>query len=132
MTRKVVPDPDGWSYTARMKRADEDERPICPTCKEMAISGVGVATFEGGGATSASTWECPRGHGIIPVYHCFVCSRVIKQDEEGLIRTEGMLKSGTKAWEWGPVPVHDDCRLNLKTPLDDQDGYMSAWQLMKP
>ena len=33
---------------------------------------------------------------------------------------------------WGPQTVHEDCRLRLTTPHDDQlgDGYIRTWQKM--
>jgi len=51
-----------------------------------------------------------------------------------MIRLEGVTHtSAPKAWVWGPVPVHEDCRLRLKTPYDDRvgiDGYIRTWQKM--
>jgi hypothetical protein len=66
-------------------------------------------------------------------YVCEVCKKPITPDARGKIRLEGVThKSAPKAWVWGPVAVHDECRLNLCTPYDDQigAGYTSIWQMM--
>jgi hypothetical protein len=65
---------------------------------------------------------------------CHVCSEHIEPDDRGHIRLEGITKQPKgMAWVWGPVPVHEPCRLKLRTPYDDQvgDGYCSTWQKMK-
>lgn len=67
-------------------------------------------------------------------YRCEVCSERILPDDEGKIRVEGVTRaSAPKAWVWGPVPCHDECRTLLRTPFDDQIGdgdYISTWQKM--
>jgi hypothetical protein len=42
-----------------------------------------------------------------------------------MISREGVTKQPRgQNWVWGPEPIHEECRLNLKTPFDDQDGYI--------
>jgi hypothetical protein len=63
-------------------------------------------------------------------YVCEVCERAVSPDDHGKIRLEGVThERAPKAWVWGPVPVHDECRLDLQTPYDDQigAGYISTW-----
>ncbi len=60
-------------------------------------------------------------------YVCAVCDERIEPDDSKVL--EGVTRqSAPKAWVWGPVPVHEDCRLRLQTPYDDQvgteDGYI--------
>jgi hypothetical protein len=67
-------------------------------------------------------------------YMCEVCKKLVLPDARGKIRLEGVTQIGTpKAWVWGPVPVHEECRLHPHTPYDDQigDGYISTWEMMK-
>jgi hypothetical protein len=67
-------------------------------------------------------------------YVCEVCGERIQPDHQGKIRLEGVTHANArKAWLWGPVPVHEDCRLRLRTPYDDQvgvEGYIRTWQKM--
>jgi hypothetical protein len=66
-------------------------------------------------------------------YVCEVCKRPIIPDARGKIRLEGVThRSAPKAWVWGPVAVHEDCRLNLHSPYKDEIGgdYVSTWQMM--
>ena len=65
---------------------------------------------------------------------CEVCKQPINPDARGKIRVEGVTHvSAPKAWVWGPVTVHEECRLHLHTPYEDQigDGYISTWEMMK-
>jgi hypothetical protein len=67
-------------------------------------------------------------------YVCEVCGGRIEPDARGKIRLEGVThESAPKAWVWGPVLVHEHCRLRLQTPYDDRvgiDGYIRTWQKM--
>jgi hypothetical protein len=67
-------------------------------------------------------------------YVCEVCGERIQPDHQGKIRLEGVTHANArKAWLWGPAPVHEDCRLRLRTPYDDQvgvEGYIRTWQKM--
>lgn len=65
-------------------------------------------------------------------YTCHVCTRAVEPDPEGKVRLEGVTPDDSKAWVWGPVPVHEDCRLRFKTPFDDRlgAGYTATWQRM--
>ena len=68
-------------------------------------------------------------------YQCQVCGDVVSPDQEGKIRFEGVTEAPKgKAWVWGPVVVHDGCRLQLVTPFDDRigDGYVATWQRLVP
>ncbi|MEN3538832.1 hypothetical protein AAH991_27230 [Microbispora sp. ZYX-F-249] len=67
-------------------------------------------------------------------YVCEVCKERIEPDGRGKVRVEGVTHSSApKAWVWGPVPCHRDCRPDLRTPYDDQVGfgeYQLTWQDM--
>jgi len=57
------------------------------------------------------------------IFNCEVCGNPIEPNAVGRIRLEGVTHdSAPKAWVWGPVAVHEDCRVLLKTPYDDQLG----------
>lgn len=61
---------------------------------------------------------------------CYVCNQPIEPDGRGRIRIEGITPLGDRrAWGWGPVPVHEPCRLDLVTPLDDRIGVdmVATW-----
>ena len=68
----------------------------------------------------------------IRAYTCHVCSQTVHPDDEGTVRLEGITPDDSKVWVWGPVPVHEDCRLDLTTPYDDRvgNGYTATWQRM--
>lgn len=62
---------------------------------------------------------------------CHVCGRVIVADPDGRIRYEGVTDTKTRMWIWGPVPVHDPCRLYVKTPFDTSIGngkHLPTWE----
>lgn len=63
-----------------------------------------------------------------------VCSESIQPDSRGKVRLEGVTHSSApKAWIWGPVPYHDECRTKLQTPYDDLVGrgeHILTWQKM--
>jgi hypothetical protein len=66
---------------------------------------------------------------------CHVYGEQVAPGDDGKIRLEGIPHIDTpKAWVWGPVVIHDNCRLRLKTPFDDQLGeaYMALWERMMP
>jgi hypothetical protein len=68
-------------------------------------------------------------------YVCAVCDERIEPDDSDEVRLEGVThQSAPKAWVWGPVTVHEDCRLRLQTPYDDrvgtEGGYILTWQKM--
>lgn len=65
---------------------------------------------------------------------CHVCGQRVQPDADGRIRVEGVTENPKgKAWVWGPVVVHDPCRLKLRTPYDDEIGgrYRSTWEWIK-
>ncbi len=68
-------------------------------------------------------------------YTCEVCKKAISPDAHGKIRLEGVTHVGApKAWVWGPVAAHEECRVHLRTPIEDEIGadwvYISTWQMM--
>lgn len=66
---------------------------------------------------------------------CHVCGEQVAPGDDGKVRLEGISHIDTpKAWVWGPVIVHDDCRLHLETPHDDKIGldYMALSERMTP
>jgi hypothetical protein len=72
---------------------------------------------------------------LIMDFNCHVCHRLVAPGHDGKVQIEGISHIDTpKAWVWGPVVVHDNCRLDLKTPFDDKIGliYMALWQRMTP
>jgi len=34
-------------------------------------------------------------------------------------------------WVWGPAVVHDQCRYDVRTPLDDRTGYRPVGQRVR-
>jgi hypothetical protein len=51
------------------------------------------------------------------------------------MQCEGISRIGKpEAWVWGPVVVHDECRLDVKTPFDEKGGldYVAAWERVAP
>ncbi len=65
-------------------------------------------------------------------YTCHVCRQTVQPDAEGKVRLEGITQGDSLAWVWGPVSVHEDCRLRLTTPYDDRlgVGYVATWERM--
>lgn len=58
------------------------------------------------------------------VYTCYVCQRTVERDANGGIDSKASpICPRGKAWVWGPEPVHDECRTQMRTPYDDQAGY---------
>lgn len=63
---------------------------------------------------------------------CVVCNNPI---DEAQIRLEGVTVSSDDAnrpWLWGPLTVHEDCRIRLRTPWEPflGNGYMSTWEIV--
>ncbi|OKI95064.1 hypothetical protein AMK19_32845 [Kitasatospora sp. CB01950] len=60
-------------------------------------------------------------------YDCVVCLKPIEVAPDGTIRIEGIVKQ-EKQWLWGPYPVHEPCRLDIRTIYDQLlgDGVHSA------
>lgn len=62
---------------------------------------------------------------------CYVCHLPVEPDAKGRVRVEGVCPEGDRmTWTWGPVVVHEQCRLRVRTPFDDRigDGFMSLWE----
>lgn len=53
---------------------------------------------------------------------CFVCGLQIEPDAEGRVRYEGTVWPDSQEWAWGPVPVHDACRMSVPV-ADVGDPY---------
>jgi hypothetical protein len=67
--------------------------------------------------------------------NCHVCHKPVVPGHDRKVQIEGISHVKTpKAWVWGPVIVHDDCRLRLTTPFDDEVGqdYMTLSERMTP
>lgn len=67
-------------------------------------------------------------------YVCHVCGKTVEPDAQGQVRLEGVTEAPKgMVWVWGPVAVHEQCRLLLNTPYDDKigNGYIATWQRMK-
>lgn len=56
------------------------------------------------------------------VLRCHACKREIQPGKSGRVRVEAITVLGTMDCVWGPVPVHEACRLNLETPFDSHLG----------
>lgn len=57
---------------------------------------------------------------VSAVYECVVCQKDIIVPPGGKVRIEGILRG--EDWAWGPYPSHERCRLDLRTPYDQQLG----------
>jgi hypothetical protein len=79
-----------------------------------------------------------RGYHPIMQYTCYVCGRHIdpSQEEDGSIHQEGITEGPRgMAWVGGPVTVHEQCRLDLRTPFDEEIGggrFVSTWDKLRP
>jgi hypothetical protein len=74
----------------------------------------------------------PLGFRSVNYYDCYVCSHPIAPDAEGMIRVEGVTELPRRAaWEWGPEPLHEECRPALVTPFDGMAGYKLTWQQVR-
>ncbi len=65
---------------------------------------------------------------------CHVCHGEMAPDSVGKILWSGVTEAPKgKAWVWGPVPVHEACRLDLETPYDDRigDGFILTWERVR-
>jgi hypothetical protein len=51
--------------------------------------------------------------------NCHVCGRLVASDVRGEVQHEAVARREDKHVVWGPVVVHDDCRLDVVTPYDD-------------
>ena len=91
--------------------------------------------------TRGHVYATPGGYDYPYLEHpvrCYVCHHSIEPNAQGEVRFEGVTlnfepASGVQGWVWGPVAVHEDCRLQLETPHDDRVGedLMRTWTLSK-
>jgi hypothetical protein len=60
---------------------------------------------------------------------CSVCGAPVTPDADGTVRIVGLApREAPRLWVWGPAVVHDECRYDVRTPLDDATGYLPVEQ----
>lgn len=62
---------------------------------------------------------------------CYVCAGPVQPDGAGQVRLEGITEPDkSHDWVWGPVVVHEDCRVHVTTPYDEEIGgrYCATWE----
>ena len=70
----------------------------------------------------------PRAGGAA----CAVCGAPVVPDADGTVRIVGLApREAPRLWVWGPAVVHDECRYDLRTPLDDRTGYLPVEQRVR-
>ena len=63
---------------------------------------------------------------------CTVCGRPVVPDADGTVRIVGLApREAPRLWVWGPAVVHDECRYDVRTPLDDRTGYLPVEQRVR-
>ncbi len=63
---------------------------------------------------------------------CTVCGGPVLPDADGTVRIVGLApREAPRLWVWGPAVVHDECRYDLRTPLDDRTGYLPVEQRVR-
>lgn len=63
---------------------------------------------------------------------CSVCGRTVAPDADGTVRIVGLApREAPRLWVWGPAVVHDECRYDVRTPLDDRTGYLPVEQRIR-
>ena len=68
-----------------------------------------------------------RGRAAGPV--CHACGRRVDTGPEGTLRIVGVApREAPRVWVWGPVLVHEGCRYDVRTPYDDEAGYVAVDQ----
>ncbi|MCD2192398.1 hypothetical protein LQ327_03170 [Actinomycetospora endophytica] len=69
---------------------------------------------------------------VPPPAPCAVCSHPVTPDEDGTVRIVGLApREAPRLWVWGPAVVHDECRYDVRTPLDDHTGYLPVEQRVR-
>jgi hypothetical protein len=63
---------------------------------------------------------------------CTICENPITGPK---IRLEGVTASSDdpdRPWLWGPLTVHDNCRLDIRSPWEPfiGNGYMLTWEIV--
>lgn len=67
-----------------------------------------------------------------PASRCPVCLRAVAPDADGTVRVVGLApREAPRVWVWGPAVVHDECRYDVRTPLDDRTGYLPVEQRVR-
>jgi hypothetical protein len=68
----------------------------------------------------------------VPPAACAVCGRQVTPDEDGTVSIVGLApREAPRLWVWGPAVVHDECRYDVRTPLDDRTGYLPVEQRVR-
>ena len=63
---------------------------------------------------------------------CVACARPVAPDADGTVRIVGLApREAPRLWVWGPAVVHDECRYDVRTPLDDRTGYLPVEQRVR-
>jgi hypothetical protein len=63
---------------------------------------------------------------------CPVCLHPVAPDADGTVRVVGLApREAPRLWVWGPAVVHDECRYDVRTPLDDRTGYLPVEQRVR-
>ena len=75
----------------------------------------------------------PRGaHPAAVPVRCAVCAQPVTPDADGTVRIVGLApREAPRLWVWGPAVVHDECRYDVRTPLDDHTGYLPVEQRVR-
>jgi hypothetical protein len=75
----------------------------------------------------------PRGpRPVRGAARCVVCGAPVAPDADGTVRSVGLApREAPRLWVWGPAVVHDECRYDLCTPLDDRTGYLPVEQRVR-
>ena len=73
----------------------------------------------------------PRGaRATVPT--CPVCGRPVPPAADGTVQVVGLApREAPRVWVWGPAVVHDECRYDVRTPLDDRTGYLPVEQRVR-
>ncbi|MCD2190240.1 hypothetical protein [Actinomycetospora soli] len=67
-----------------------------------------------------------------PAARCPVCLAAVAPDPDGTVRVVGLApREAPRLWVWGPAVVHDECRYDVRTPLDDRTGYLPVEQRVR-
>src|SRR3978361_1257621 len=70
----------------------------------------------------------PRAGGAA----CAVCGAPVVPDADGTVRIVGLAPGeAPRLGGWGAAVVHDECRYDLRTPLDDRTGSLPVEQRVR-
>lgn len=64
-----------------------------------------------------------------------MCAVCLGEITTPTVRMEGVERDRQSGggYVWGPVPVHDPCRVLVKTPYDDEvgAGFVRTWDIVE-